>query len=245
MLQTFTTYFNDASGQHVYLDWDTGVWANMPAAWLQEAEEIREEEGSMNPAGDENEVGDFDKMERFYHPISRIQYESSFEGGQRLFFDDRTNSWEQIPVALEQYVPAIARALGKVQPFVPAGTSATEQVLALRMNGYSVHHTVAWWQNEASFKAPLTSPHGVGQSAGSPDGAVRHSESASQIAELDTQRRKAERKAAELVQENALLTGRMAQMEKQLQELSSKEMDSSAKATGLDDKLSVLVRFIS
>src|SRR4051812_46106022 len=109
----------------MYLDWDSGTWREMPLEWQQQMQEVFDEPESSA----EDEVGD--KMERFVHPETHVEYESSFEHGKRLFFDERTNSWQPIPASLEQHLPAMILAVSRVRRSIGTGLQASllEQVL--------------------------------------------------------------------------------------------------------------------
>lgn len=142
----FTSFVAD-DGIRLYLDWDAGDWCVFPAE--QESEFIIEASHlyDNDPWVDEYN----DTLERFSHPLTKIEYETSSEGGQRLIFDVDTKEWISIPVLLEVYVPSVMRALGLIRQHTPSWTNAFEQILALRLHHYNPEEVIAWWLKDQSF----------------------------------------------------------------------------------------------
>jgi Ca2+-binding EF-hand superfamily protein len=103
----FTSFVTD-DGVRMYLDWDTGAWAVFPTAWL---DDFVIEAGQDHFYNDDPWADEFstDALERFRHPITAREFETSVEDGRRLIFDDREKQWVAIPVMLEAFVPSVVR----------------------------------------------------------------------------------------------------------------------------------------
>ena len=139
----------------MYLDWDAGgIWCAIPEEWLAQGYTVIDDDETNDNVG-ESSIGAAelvqDRMERFVFPGNDEEYEAIFEDGKWLYFDDLTNSWQAIPLALEYHVPSVNKALRLVENHAPQGSSIAEILLALRQNRYDPKVTVDWYENERSF----------------------------------------------------------------------------------------------
>jgi len=265
--KTFTTYVDDETKEHVYLDWDSGAWSSMPQEWLEELQ-IIQEEVEENGYGDSNDdVVYGDKMERFTHGVTGVEYEASYEAGKRFFYDDRKGSWEPIPLSLELHVPSIVVALSKLQEIV-GGTSlgSLELLLSLRSHDYNVTECMKFWSKEKDFGLPAPTFRGATLHDSSISDQLMYSDMAGQLSselvqvmsERDAASTKAQidlnaaknqtNEASEQFQrdlqqsnsQNSLLTKRTSDLERQLQDKTMWANAAQTNAKNLEEKLQKL-----
>lgn len=146
----FTSFVGD-DGVRMFLDWDVGEWRVFPAEWKEDfvLEDTQAQIYADEPWSKENSAGG--SRERFRHPITGVEYETSMEDGQRLIFDDSSKEWVPMPVLLEVFVPTVARALEEIHQQVPDWSNAYEQVLALRLHRYNCEEVILWRLKDQHF----------------------------------------------------------------------------------------------
>eukprot|EP00051_Salpingoeca_urceolata_P025200 m.448895 g.448895 ORF g.448895 m.448895 type:complete len:943 (+) comp20315_c14_seq55:137-2965(+) len=148
-----TSYVADDGGR-MYLDFGTGEWLPFPNEWYDQFEVL----GNDLPDGGDDVwkvdiAGTEGALERFVHPVTGEEVETSFEGGTRLFFDKEVGEWIPIPIALEKYVPSVVAGLVQLEEEFPTWRGGSEKIMALRSNSYDVRATAAWRRLEETYMA--------------------------------------------------------------------------------------------
>ena len=79
---------------------------------------------------------------RLWFDCAGTLYQTSFT--YRVYYDDQTGAWLPMPLEWESRMPVVNQMLNEMDEALPEWCNLHEQVLALRINNYSIKDAISW-----------------------------------------------------------------------------------------------------